>query len=115
MIECDSFSRAIHWLILEYIHTLPPIEIGMYDTVKVNTNCLIVQSARARIENGDGKKGSEDFLALHGIIVDEVTNIKPPSFIYIDDRGFRFKGDWREVLDFIHGGLYHPWNNVQKL
>ena len=35
--------------------------------------------------------------------------IKPPAILYIDDRGFHFKGEWPS-FDFINN--FKPWNKV---
>lgn len=34
---------------------------------------------------------------LH-IVVSEVTNLKPIAHLYIDDRAYRFEGDWTKAL-----------------
>lgn len=28
-------------------------------------------------------------------------NFKPPALVYVDDKGFRFTGDWGAVVDFV--------------
>ena len=33
--------------------------------------------------------------------ITEVTNIKPPAVIYIDDRGLKFEGNYQETLEQI--------------
>lgn len=40
------------------------------------------------------KEMIEEWLEKHGIEVDGMTTEKLPALIYIDDRGFRFSGDW---------------------
>ena len=43
----------------------------------------------------------EAWLQQHEIPYNEVTNIKGPAVIYIDDRGFRFEGPWTKNLPSI--------------
>lgn len=71
---------------------------------------IIIYTCRTDIE--DVKK----FLDLHGIVYDEVNynfdfpwSPKVLADVYIDDRAFRFEGDWKAVLDFIFSGAYLPW------
>ncbi len=58
---------------------------------------VVILTARTNLE------GVHNWLADNGLAewVDEVTNIKPPAYIYIDDRAVRFNGDVRETLDEI--------------
>lgn len=51
----------------------------------------------------------EQWLQLHGIVVDSVTNDKPPHIVVVDDRGFRFEGDWDAVIQGIPAAAV-PWN-----
>ena len=32
---------------------------------------------------------------------DKVTSFKPPADLYIDDKGYCFRGDWKEALEEI--------------
>ncbi|MDR1168989.1 MAG: HAD family hydrolase [Heliobacteriaceae bacterium] len=41
--------------------------------------------------------------------VDDVTNIKEPAFLYIDDRCIQFKGNYAELIDKIEN--FAPWFN----
>ena len=34
---------------------------------------------------------------------------KPPASLFVDDRGFRFTGDWGLLLNMIDNGDFSPW------
>lgn len=40
----------------------------------------------------------KEWLQENDIIVDEVTNVKPPALCYVDDRAVRFDGDFNRTL-----------------
>jgi len=64
---------------------------------------VIVQSTRARTPAG--REAMDLWLKRYGIEVDGLTDEKPPALLYVDDRGFRFTGDWRDVLEFVDGHI----------
>jgi hypothetical protein len=49
------------------------------------------------------------WLDWHGIRVDDVCYVKPNAELYVDDRGFRFRGDWPlaclDIVDLIDRGF----------
>jgi hypothetical protein len=55
------------------------------------------------------KEHVEAWLVQHRLdaLVDEVTNVKPPAHVYIDDRAICFRGDFRSTLDQIAGFRAH--------
>jgi len=67
---------------------------------------IVVQSTRATFDDG-AKEAIEQYLVKYGIIVDEVTGKKPKARLYIDDRGFRFTGNWAEIIDMLAD--LRPW------
>ena len=58
---------------------------------------VVVFTARTNLE-GVNNWLSENELEQY---VDEVTNIKPPAHVYIDDRAIQFNGDVHDVLKQI--------------
>ena len=40
----------------------------------------------------------KEWLKENNIVVDEVTNVKPPAVCYVDDRAVRFDGDFNRTL-----------------
>lgn len=69
---------------------------------------VAVLSARTSDDPG-AVAAIQAYLTKHGIVVDEVTDKKLPSDLYVDDRGFRFEGDWNAVLAFVAAGT-QPWH-----
>ncbi len=64
-----------------------------------------------RCSSPDGVRAIEEYLERHDIQVDGVVDKKIPASLSIDDRGFRFNGDWREVLEFLATpDAFTPWN-----
>ena len=61
---------------------------------------VVIYSGRCRTEGG--RKAIANWLAQHGIEVDEVCEHKPPALVYVDDRAIPFRGDWEQVLIDIH-------------
>lgn len=59
---------------------------------------IVVFSVRA----ADRHDAIEQWLRQHGAPpVKEITNVKPPALVYIDDRAHRFDGDWDAAFDAI--------------
>lgn len=67
---------------------------------------VVIFSSRAK--NETGKKGISDWLEKHDFPKLKVHHDKPAAELYVDDRGYRFDGDFSEVRKFIKDGL-EPW------
>lgn len=57
----------------------------------------------------EGRYAIESWLTQHGITVDKVTGWKPHAVLYVDDRGYRFTGDW-EAVALVAKAVPPPWN-----
>lgn len=68
---------------------------------------VVIVSSRCHQEGGIA--AIKAWLILHGIEVDEVTANKPPHIVVVDDRAFRFEGDWGAVINGIPAAA-QPWN-----
>ena len=45
----------------------------------------------------------------------EITAVKPKALLYIDDRAFRFEGDFSAICDFISSNAhFRTWNKPRK-
>ena len=67
---------------------------------------VVIFSSRADTEAG--KTGIKNWLKEHNFPAIDVFIEKPHADLYIDDRGFRFSGNFDEVINFIHSGI-SPW------
>jgi hypothetical protein len=75
---------------------------------------VVVYSVRATMPAG--VQAIRLWLATHEIVVDDVVAEKPKAVLYVDDRGFRFDGDWKKVLTFASKPKnLAPWNEEQRL
>ena len=93
---------------------IPAIKDGAYDFIKelsknykiiifTTRNSLIV--SKSVIENGLDK------------YVDNVTNVKEPAYLIIDDRCIKYEGDYKELKKKIYN--FHVWykkyiNNIRS-
>lgn len=73
---------------------------------------VVIVSSRCR--HPDGAGAIERWLAKHGFPALRVTDVKVPGVVYLDDRGFRFKGDFMPFLDFMIRGDLSPWERPGK-
>lgn len=71
------------------------------------TYTVVVVSSRCH--QPGGIEAIQAWLLYHNIGVDDVTNDKPPHIVVVDDRAFRFEGDWQKVIDGIPAASV-PWN-----
>jgi len=62
---------------------------------------VIVYSARCETEKG--RKAIKEWLKKYDIKVDGVAEHKPIAFVYVDDRGLNFDGNWVRMLPDIVG------------
>lgn len=73
---------------------------------------LVIFSRRA-IEEG-GTKGIQEWLVKYGFPQIPVEHVKPNADLYLDDRGFRFEGNWDAVRAFIsHNPSFSTWNRIR--
>lgn len=75
----------------------PPVE-GAKEALTTLKNLgfrLVILTARQLPKS---REAIEGWLKQYDIPYDDITNIKGPAVIYIDDRGFRFEGPWTKNL-----------------
>ena len=85
-----------------------PVE-GALEAIKVLSEKynIIIFTAKAKPSRPlvNGKTGTElvyDWLVKHGVMkyVKQITSEKPRSFIYIDDKGYKFE-NWKDTLEYV--------------
>jgi hypothetical protein len=79
----------------------PPNE-GALEAVEALRQCFHVAVQSTRCATPAGLQAVKAWLRRHRIPVDEVASEKPPAFVYLDDRGLRFEGDWADAVFNIY-------------
>lgn len=73
---------------------------------------VVIQTTRAN--TAQGLMATVEWLKVHGFPDNlDVTHEKVPALLYVDDRGYRFEGDFGAVLKFALGNK-QPWNSRHK-
>ena len=96
----------------------PPVE-GAHEAIKELRKRFKVVILSTRANDPDGYVAMQRWLSEHGIEVDGIAGEgKPKAILYVDDRGFRFDGNWGSVLKALENGSdgVEPWNrqNVKQ-
>ena len=98
---CLDFDGVIHsyrsgWKGVENIPD-PPIHGAREAIAHLRKRYrVVVHSARGNTQVG--REAIARWLAKHNIEVDEISETKPPAFVYVDDRGIAFNGNWSDTL-----------------
>ena len=67
-----------------------------------------------RCMSPEGRDAILTYLEKWGIEVDDVAPKKPPALVYVDDRGYRFDGDWSKLISFVQDPeAVRPWNKKE--
>jgi hypothetical protein len=101
---CLDFDGVLHsyrsgWCGAEIIPD-PPLH-GTRDAVARLRQLYRVVVHSTRCHSEVGRRAVRGWLDRHGIVVDDVCEHKPPAYVYIDDRGICFRGDWDQMLSEI--------------
>jgi len=106
---CLDFDGVVHsyksgWQGVAIIPD-PPVD-GTKEAINRlrETHEVVIFSTRCKTE--EGRKAIFSWLKKHGIVVDKVSEHKPPAIIYIDDRGIQFRG-WVDCMAEIR--LFKHW------
>jgi hypothetical protein len=89
----------------------PPTPGAREAIAKLRDKYLVVVVS-SRSHQPGGTDAIKSWLTHHQIEVDDVPDHKPPHIAVVDDRAFRFEGDWQAVLDGIADAAV-PWNKRQ--
>lgn len=83
---------------------------GSLDFVKkilsMNYNIIVFS---ARLSEKNSYKEMKKWLKEYDFPDLELSNEKPNAEIYIDDRGYRFDGNFKNALDYIKPEKMKPW------
>ncbi len=108
---CVDFDGVIHKAITPWTgdRNIPdePVDgaIGWL-TLMTDAFNVVILSSRARTH--EGEVAILKWLVARGITGFEVTAIKPPAIVYIDDRGYHFDGSNWPTEEMIRN--FQPWN-----
>jgi hypothetical protein len=112
-IICD-FDGVIHsylaWKGL--IPTDPPVP-GVREALILLRKHYYVKILSTRCMDEGGVEAIEAYMLKHDIPHDGVIREKEKAVLMIDDRGYRFDGDWTKLLEFVKDGVPEPWNRPQ--
>ncbi len=86
----------------------PPTE-GAREAIAALREKYIIVVVSSRCHQKGGIEAIKAWLVKHQIDVDGVSNDKPPHVCTVDDRAFRFEGDWNAVIRGIPAASV-PWN-----
>lgn len=80
------------------------------DYLRQNYEVVIVSSRSTQLK---GREAMQEWLNKYNIKVDQILAGKPPAFIYIDDRGYKFDGTKLHSLiwDIEHFKTWQEENN----
>ncbi len=84
----------------------PPVE-GIKEAIANIRKYYRVVVVSSRCYQPGGIAAIERWLKRHGIVVDAVTDEKPPAKVIIDDRAITFDGDAAGLLARINA--FRPW------
>ena len=91
------------------IPTDPPTEGAREAIIKLREQ-FNVKILSTRCTEPAGVKGIEDYMVEHDIPHDGVLVQKEKAVLMVDDRGYRFDGNWDSLLWFVKDGAPEPWN-----
>lgn len=108
---CFDFDGVIHsyksgWKGIDIIPD-PPVD-GIREVMQeLKDDGYTVVILTTRAAEIPGKIAVCEWCNKHGITYDLVTAVKPPSVVYVDDRGMKFEGNTTGLVEKIKG--FHSW------
>ena len=91
------------------IPTDPPTEGAREAIIKLREQ-FKVKILSTRCTDPEGKPAIEAYMEKHDIPHDGVLLTKDKAVLMVDDRGYRFDGNWDTLLEFVKDGAPEPWN-----
>ena len=103
---CLDFDGVVYsyesgWQDEAYYLPDPPVQNTRWAVARLREDFkVVIHSTRSSTEKG--RKAIAEWLKKHDIVVDDIVEHKPVAFIYVDDRGLKFDGNWsRSVFEII--------------
>jgi hypothetical protein len=88
---------------------LPGAREGIRELRKLGYR-VFVNSVRCGYDGG--QFAVEQYLLTHDIVVDGVTEFKPPASVYLDDKGLTFTGDWSKAVQDVR--KFKSWKALRN-
>ena len=91
----------------------PPVE-GIEKVISNLRDCgyeIIIVSTRSATQKGI--QAMIDWLKKYNIDYDNISDVKPPALVYIDDRAICFDGDTTKLVSKIKN--FVPWTEEKKI
>lgn len=117
-VVCIDFDGVIHSYVKPWVDPSsipdPPVEgaFAFIEALHANGYRVVILSARA--QSLDGREAIYNWLVKHnGPTNLEITSTKPGAKLYIDDRGFRFCGQWPTLSEVREMGE-NTWNSEER-
>lgn len=85
-----------------------PVDGIRESIMDIRSNGYEVIVVSARCSDPIGIQAIKEYLLFHDIVVDGVSETKPPAIVYIDDRAICFDGNPNNLLEQINN--FKPWN-----
>ena len=106
-----DFDGVIHSYENGWTGIIPedPPTLGAREAVRKLRERFEVYVLSTRSTEQGGIEAIEAWLDRHDIQVDGVINKKKKAVLMVDDRGYRFDGNWDTLLEFTKGSM-EPWN-----
>jgi predicted phosphatase len=101
---CLDFDGVIHgyksgWKGYAVI-TDPPVP-GVKEAIDELRKTYMVKVFSTRCKKPEGREAIKKYLEKYDISVSAICEEKPSAFIYVDDRGFKFDGNWSAAVEAI--------------
>lgn len=94
------------------INEVPPVTGAIEWLNKMSNHFrVVILSCRALTKPGCQRIAEYLWKWGYNVSLDDITNVKPPALIYLDDRAVRFTGTYPS-LGFIHSA--RPWNRPEE-
>lgn len=87
----------------------PPVK-GIKEAIDKIREKYKVVVVSARSASSIGRTAIEKYLNKYNIIVDEISDVKPPAIVYVDDRAIQFNNDADTLLERINN--FKPWQDI---
>jgi hypothetical protein len=112
-----DFDGVIHPYNQKFSHDVcsdPPFPVTLEAIKRIRGMGFKVYVFSTRCETPHGVQVIRDYLKEHNIEVDDVVTTKERSKVYVDDRAYRFTGNWDRLLKLLSNEESYAPHNKKK-